>query len=88
MATLDSLQSMLEENTPQMRMPCPRMAAAQQAQAAQEQANMANMLPFMASARFGQALLPLLAQQVSLRDHALIAKSVLFGLKVVILVLT
>lgn len=59
MAALDSLQSMLD-SPPNTRMPCPRAAAA----AAAAQANMPDVLAYMASSRFEPSALSSLAQQV------------------------
>lgn len=57
-AALDELQAVLDQG-PQLRMPCPHMAAAQQASGH-------DMLTYMASSRFGPALLSDLAEQVLL----------------------
>jgi hypothetical protein len=54
-AALDSLQSMLD-SSPGMKMPCPRAAAAQ--------ANMPDVMSYLASSRFGPAFLGAVAQQV------------------------
>ena len=55
-AALDQLQAVLDQ-APREKMPCPRMAAAQQA-------SKPDMLAYMASSRFGPALLSSLAEQV------------------------
>ena len=55
-AALDQLQAVLDE-APKTKMPCPGMAAAQQA-------SRPDMLTYMASSRFGPALLSSLAEQV------------------------
>lgn len=55
-AALDNLQAALDA-APQMRMPCPRAAAA-------AQANMPDVMSYLASSRFGPAFFDALAQQV------------------------
>lgn len=62
LAALDSLQSM-GDSTPSMRMPCPRAQAAA-ATATASQANLPDVLAYMASSRFGPAMLSSIAQQV------------------------
>ena len=57
LAALDSLQSMVD-TSPSTRMPCPRAAAAA------SQANVPDVLAYMASSRFGPAMLSTIAQQV------------------------
>ena len=55
-AALDQLQAVLDQ-APRAKMPCPRMAA-------EQQASKPDMLAYMASSRFGPALLSSLAEQV------------------------
>ncbi len=56
-AALDSLQAALDASAPpQMKMPCPRIRAAQ--------ANMPDVMSYMASSRFGPAFFGALAEQV------------------------
>lgn len=61
-ATLDQFQEVLDQAP--RKMPCPGMAAAQQA-------SRPDMLTYMASSRFGPALLSSLAEQVGLRNNPL-----------------
>ncbi len=64
LAALNSLQSM-GDTAPSMRMPCPRAQAAAAAATA-SQANLPDVLAYMASSRFGPAMLSSIAQQVPL----------------------
>ncbi|CAL8472256.1 g11798 [Coccomyxa elongata] len=61
LAALDSLQSM-DDTAPSMKMPCPRARAAAAAATA-SQANLPDVLAYMASSRFGPAMLSSIAQQ-------------------------
>jgi len=72
MAALDSLQSMLD-SPPNTRMPCPRAAAA----AAAAQANVPDVLAYMASSRFGPSVLSSIAQQV--RCSSCLMRQILSG---------
>lgn len=54
----------MADTSSSMGMPCPRAAAA--AAAAASQTNMPDVLAYMASSRFGPAMLSTIAQQVSL----------------------